>query len=64
MDNEFEYINDIIAKETSYQEGYDAGKQAGVEEFYKDLFRLGACSRGVILEPCDLAELKEKYNIS
>ncbi|MBO5425354.1 MAG: hypothetical protein J6A25_07560 [Lachnospiraceae bacterium] len=42
---------------------YDAGKQEGVEEFYRNLFRLGACSRGVILEPADLAELKEKYNI-
>lgn len=55
-------IGDTI--EDAYEKGYKAGKQKGVEEFYRDLFRLGACSRGVILEPCDLAELKEKYNIS
>ena len=42
---------------------YDAGKQEGVEEFYKDLVKLGSCSRGVILNPWDLTELKEKYNI-
>ena len=64
MDNEFEYINDIIARETSYREGYDAGKQEGVEEFYKDLLRLGACSRGIVLNPWDVQELKEKWGIN
>ena len=54
-------IGDVI--EDAYKKGYKEGKQEGVEEFYRDLFRLGACSRGVILEPADLAELKEKYNI-
>lgn len=54
-------IGDVI--EDAYEKGYKEGKQKGVEEFYRDLFRLGACSRGVILEPGDLAELKEKYNI-
>lgn len=54
-------IDDLV--EYTYEKGYKEGKQEGVEEFYKDLFRLGACSRGVILEPWDLAELKEKYNI-
>lgn len=54
-------IGDLV--EYTYEKGYKEGKQEGVEEFYRDLFRLGACSRGVILEPCDLAELKEKYNI-
>ena len=58
-------IGDLVehAYEKGYKEGYKEGKQEGVEEFYRDLFRLGACSRGVILEPADLAELKEKYNI-
>lgn len=54
-------IGDTI--EDAYEKGYKEGKQEGVEEFYKDLLRLGACSRGVILNPWDLAELKEKYNI-
>lgn len=55
-------IGDLV--EYMYEKGYKEGKQEGVEEFYRDLFRLGACSRGVILEPGDLAELKEKYNIT
>ncbi len=37
MDNEFEYINETIARETSYQEGYDAGKQAGIEAILEEL---------------------------
>ena len=37
MDNEFEYLNDIIARETSYQEGYDAGKQAGIAAILEEL---------------------------
>ena len=54
-------IGDVI--EDAYEKGYKAGKQEGVEEFYKDLVKLGSCSRGVILNAWDLAELKEKYNI-
>jgi hypothetical protein len=37
MDNEFEYINETIARETSYREGYDAGKQAGIEAILEEL---------------------------
>ena len=40
MDNEFEYLNDIIARETSYQEGYDAGKQAATEQIFADIDKL------------------------
>ncbi len=54
-------IGDLV--EYTYEKGYKEGKQEGVEEFYKDLLRLGSCSRGVILNSWDLAELKEKYNI-
>lgn len=42
---------------------YDSGKQEGVQELFKDTVRLGACSRGIILEAGDIVELKEKYNI-
>ena len=54
-------IGDAI--EDAYEKGYKEGKQEGVEEFYKELVKLGSCSRGVILNAWDLAELKEKYNI-
>ena len=31
--NEYEYINDTIAREVAFDEGYEAGKKAAVEEF-------------------------------
>ena len=40
MDNEFEYINDTIARETAYQEGYDAGKQAATEQIFAEIDKL------------------------
>lgn len=35
--NEYEYLNDIIARETAYNEGFDAGKQAAVEQIFTDI---------------------------
>ena len=35
--NEYEYINDTIAREVAYAEGFDAGKQAAAEEMIEDL---------------------------
>lgn len=35
--NEYEYINDTIARETAFDEGYEAGKKAAVEEFMERL---------------------------
>lgn len=35
--NEYEYINDTIARETAYAEGYEAGKQATAEDILKEL---------------------------
>ena len=61
--NEYEYINDTIAREVAYAEGYDAGKQAAAEELLEDLVKLGACSRGIVLNPWDIQELKEKWGI-
>ena len=34
--NEYEYINDTIARETAYAEGYEAGKKAIAEEILKE----------------------------
>ena len=35
--NEYEYINDTIARETAYNEGFDAGKQAAAEQIFVDI---------------------------
>ena len=61
--NEYEYINDTIAREVAYAEGYDAGKQAAAEEMIEDLVKLGACSRGIVLNAWDIQDLKEKWGI-
>ena len=61
--NEYEYINDTIAREVAYAEGYDAGKKAAAEEILEDLVKLGACSRGIVLNAWDIQELKEKWGI-
>ena len=61
--NEYEYINDTIAREVAYADGFDAGKQAAAEEILEDLVKLGACSRGIVLNPWDIQELKEKWGI-
>ena len=61
--NEYEYINDTIAREVAYAEGYDAGKRAAAEEILEDLVKLGACSRGIVLNAWDIQELKEKWGI-
>ena len=61
--NEYEYINEAIAREAAYAEGYDAGKQAAAEEILEDLVKLGACSRGIVLNAWDIQELKEKWGI-
>lgn len=57
------WLMDAIAKEAKYDEGYEAGKQAAAEQFFEDLCSLGGCSQGIILNPMDIAELKEKWGI-
>ena len=52
-----------IAVEIAYAEGFDAGKRAAAEEILEDLVKLGACSRGIVLNPWDIQELKEKYEV-
>lgn len=52
-----------IAVEIAYAEGFDAGKQAAAEEMIEDLVKLGACSRGIVLNAWDIQELKEKWGI-
>ena len=52
-----------IAVEIAYAEGFDAGKRATAEEILEDLVKLGACSRGIVLNPWDIQELREKYGV-
>ena len=52
-----------IAVEIAYADGFDAGKQAAAEEILDDLVKLGACSRGIVLNAWDIQELKEKWGI-
>ena len=52
-----------IAVEVAYTEGFDAGKRAAAEEILEDLVKLGACSRGIVLNAWDIQELKEKWGI-
>ncbi len=52
-----------ILREAAYAEGYKAGKEAAAEEILEDLVKLGACSRGIILNPWDFQELKDKWGI-
>ena len=52
-----------IAVEIAYADGFDAGKKAAAEEILEDLVKLGACSRGIVLNAWDIQELKEKWGI-
>ena len=52
-----------IQQAVAYEEGFAAGKQAAAEEILEDLVKLGACSRGIVLNAWDIQELKEKWGI-
>ena len=52
-----------IAVEIAYADGFDAGKQAAAEQIINDICQMGGCSRGVVLNPWDIQELKEKWGI-
>ena len=57
------WLTEVIAKEAAYDEGFEAGKRAAAEQILEDLVKLGACSRGIVLNPWDIQELKEKWGI-
>ena len=52
-----------VQQAVAYEEGYAAGKQSAAEEILEDLVKLGACSRGIVLNSWDIQELKEKWGI-
>lgn len=57
------YNPDYVSASTGYAEGYRAGKHAAAEELFEDLVKLGACSRGIVLNAWDIQDLKEKWGI-
>lgn len=69
--NEYEYINDTIAREVAYAEGFDAGKQAAAEQIFEDIesaMRLSKITHvgqqfyGLVLETC-VNNIKKKYGV-
>jgi hypothetical protein len=60
--NEYEYINDTIARETAFDEGYEAGKQAAVEQIFADIDKLYLHVSNEY-EARAYEELKKKYGV-
>jgi hypothetical protein len=64
--NEYEYINDTIARETAFDEGYEAGKQAAAEQIFADLeefHAVGNYSEFYVLTEESIKKLKKKYGV-
>ena len=59
--NEYEYINEAIARETAYAQGYEAGKQAILDEI-DDILDRCAHDNGTMIVRA-LRELKKKYGV-
>lgn len=60
--NEYEYINDTIARETAFDEGYEAGKQAAAEQIFADIDKLHLHVANEY-EARAYEELKKKYGV-
>ena len=60
--NEYEYINDTIARETAFDEGYEAGKQAVAEQIFADIDKLHLHVSNEY-EARAYEELKKKYGV-
>ena len=60
--NEYEYINDTIAREAAYDEGYEAGKQAAAEQIFADIDKLHLHVSNEY-EARAYEELKKKYGV-
>ena len=65
------WLTDVIAKETAYDEGYEAGKQAAVEQIFADLSDILRRSKTTIIGQqfyhsvldIYITELKKKYGV-
>ena len=69
--NEYDYINNAIALEAKYDEGYEAGKQAAIEQIFADIdsaMRLSKTTHvgqqfyGPVLETY-INNIKKKYGV-
>ena len=60
--NEYEYINDTIAREVAYTDGYEAGKQAAAEQIFADIDKLHLHVANEY-EARAYEELKKKYGV-
>jgi hypothetical protein len=56
------WLADAIAKETAYDEGYEAGKQATAEQIFADIDRLHLHVSNEY-EARSYEELKKKYGV-
>lgn len=56
------WLTDAIAKETAYEEGYEAGKQAAAEQIFKEIDKLHIHVSNVY-EARAYEELKKKYGV-
>lgn len=62
----YEYINEAIARESAYAEGYEAGKQAAAEQIFADLEEfhcVGAYKEVYCLLEESVNKLKKKYGV-
>jgi hypothetical protein len=57
------WLADAIAKETAYDEGYEAGKQAAAEQIFKDIDKLHLHVSNEY-EARAYEELKKKYGVN
>jgi hypothetical protein len=65
------WLAEAIAKETAYDEGYEAGKQAAAEQFFTDLSDILRRSKTTIIGQqfysrvldIYITELKKKYGV-
>lgn len=56
------WLTDVIARETAYDEGYEAGKQAMLDEIDDILDRCAHDNGAMIVRA--LKELKNKYEVN
>ena len=58
------WLTEAIARESAYDEGYEAGKQAAAEQIFADLEKIGGFDSGqLILFAHEFKEIKKKYGV-
>lgn len=59
------WLQEAIAREAKYDEGYEAGKQAAVEQIFEDLFnKVGFDGHNVSIFKNELIEVAKKYGVT